>query len=196
MDATQRTALYNWATAVTGLTVAWGRQGGPRPAYPFAQLDVRTDRQQGRGELRYSEPDSDGNVIVSACATWLATIQLSVYAKAPGYDQDSPPLQPARDYLRKARTSLRMPSVLTALATAGLGLADAGGVVDFDIDDGDRWLSAAAFDLSVGYAVNDSDPTPITYIEAVALGATLTRPDDTTNTSPSGTYPDPTNPVT
>lgn len=169
---TWRKALYDWLHESTGLAVSWARQGGPRLPYPHGILDVIAEAQIGHDEVRRTLDVDSGKLVPTVYGNRVVTVQASIYTIQPGSTSTAP--MPAREYLSRARTALRMPNRADAFRAVGLGLNQALGTVQLDDNDGDRWLSVAIMDVTFNLTSTYTDPLVVDdYIETVESAGTL-----------------------
>ena len=143
------------------------------------RLNFMSSRDLGVDELRY-EQDTDLPAGEDFVPTVSGNRQLTLSLLLQSRDQRAECT--ARWHLEKLRTSLRKPSVKTALRAAGLAYTTAESVVQLDRHVDDRWESQASLDIHFNAVVNERDTDEAgSYVDKASIAATLTAPDGVTD---------------
>ncbi|RKI39170.1 hypothetical protein D7Y27_22430 [Corallococcus sp. AB004] len=166
-------ALLAWVQEGTGVPCALVPQNGfAQPAgAAYATLRLTTLRPSGGAvltqEVDMSRPGEEVEVTASSLVEVVAAVQ--VFEDLPkGVARAL-----AVERLARARQRLELPGVLGRLAEAGLGLLDAGVVLDITGVAGVAWQSRASLEVRL-YAV-ESAAERTTFIETVGVSTPLQR---------------------
>lgn len=176
--ATIQNAVQAWFTSATGIVTIWADQNAPRPAYPFAVLNVISETALGQDEVRYTLNAATGKLDPVVCGNRLLTVSCQVHTRTPA------PNTSPRHYLSLARTSLKKSTVLDALKIAGLAVVRAESVQINDQDVEGAWVYVGLMDIQFAAADNVAD-TSSDYIETVQATGEF-PPSDLTINGPWG----------
>lgn len=160
-------ALRNWVANQTGLTTIWMNPNAPRPAKPYATIQLISSPDIG---LPYtSEPDDTGSGTIRIQRE--VTVSVQIYEEVTNND-------PRAAYLRAIalRDSLYLPSVRDTLATDGWGLRGIDLLADTPQQVGDGWEPRATFDARFGVAVDQTDDLGL--IETAEITGTVESGDE------------------
>lgn len=177
MSTPLKNAVRQWAATGTGIPlerVFWSKQNATRKAYPYVTLNVIADVTVHRDEKRKEE--QGGRIVTTIYENKLVTVQVKVVNLAAGSDAVPPPT--ADSFMSRARIMLKTDGQEAAFEAAGIALNNTGGLVDLDDQDGERWLSVCAMDVSFNAVESYTDPVSNDYVETAEL--TGTDPDDET----------------
>lgn len=160
----------------TGLTSV--RFGGESSAWRndvYVDLSLRSPVALGIDEYRtdYAATDPDDVAAVCGIRTFVLSVRIEAVDHIDGADSPG-------HYAGLLRTRLRRPTILAALAAAGIALARIEKTVEQSFVAEDRAYSLSVTDVLVSVAETDPDTTadPSDYIESVTVDSdTLDDPD-------------------
>lgn len=164
-------AIRTWVVTHTGFAgdkVIWLNQAAPRPAKPFATLQILQDGQPLAQEQEFHKYDADDERIdVIVHAPKKMTVQVQVYSGMQTQASDAV----ARRILLSVLAAARMPSQQDLFAAAGVAYIGHEPVQALDDQTGDRWERRAAADVHFTYEAatkDDGDATSgLQWIETV-----------------------------
>jgi len=177
--ATLQDGLKAWFAAGSGLQVFWMNDQGPMNDRPYGTLQIISTRTIAEDEMNYefsTIPDPDGLIpIVSGYRLMTVTCQIITRNQSGN--------NIALTYLEKARTSLRLPRLRSALATAGLAVVETHPTVMLDGVFDKRWESRASFDVVFGMVQNIAytDEAGEDWIEQTEISSDLEPTDDSSS---------------
>lgn len=185
--ATILTGINTWAAGeLTGYTVRWANQNPARPVYPFAVLNVISERQLGQDEQRYTY-NSGTNMLdptVSGLRAFMVSLQLhakpSTLPTTSATDHAAHPRAKASNL----RASLSKQAVLDALSIAGVAVIAAQNMQSLDREVEGEWIRIAQLDVEFAAAANVADSAS-SYIETVNSTGSF-PPSNVTVTGPWG----------
>ena len=134
-------ALRQWVADESGLVAIWMHPDAPRPAKPYASLQVSSVQRVGRSYI--GPVDADGDAVISHDRE--AVVSVSIYEST-----DNPDPRSALERAEDLRDSLEKPSVRGTLAANGWSLravellTDAPQLIDT------KWEPRAVFDVRFG----------------------------------------------
>lgn len=168
---TLENAIQAFFVAASGLTVIWGNQAGPRPAYPYGTVSIISGPTPvGIDELRtvaadppVAIPDEGG--VLSAVGNRDITVSFQVFGPAGSVA----PTAHARSYAAAVVAAFELPLYGDALKLAGVAIRE---IIPINLPDrqvADSWQSRAAVDVRFGIVSEVSQP--IHVIESVEVNA-------------------------
>ncbi|HKL77614.1 MAG TPA: hypothetical protein VJ985_04510 [Gammaproteobacteria bacterium] len=159
-------ALRQWVADRTGLTAIWQHPNAPRPARPYASLQVINS---ARVALPYTTPpDAEGTVDVQAQRE--VTISIQIHEAADTADPRA-----ALQRAESLRDSLELPGVRDYLAANGWALRDTELLADTPELVDTAWEPRATFDARFGHTVTQSDDAGL--IESAEVTGTVESGD-------------------
>jgi len=159
-------ALRQWVADRTGLTAIWQHPNAPRPARPYASLQVTSSARVG---LPYTTPPAtDGAAEVQAQRE--VTISIQVHEAADTADPRA-----ALERAESLRDSLELPGVRDSLAANGWALRDTELLSDTPELVDTAWEPRATFDVRFGHTVTQSDDVGL--IESAEITGTVESGD-------------------
>lgn len=175
--AAQKEALLSWFASSAGITAIWANDGSPRPAYPYGVLNIIGDSvaaEDYRWEHNQDLPAGEDmeltirqdREIVLSCQCW---------TKPGSYDST------AHHHLDLARRSLAFPSVLRALHSEGIAVAQRlTNILDISSEVNGQRLMGAAMDVMLNVATTAKPVTErSSYIDEVQGEVALETPPNT-----------------
>lgn len=178
----QLDAIHAWMAAATGIACIWANDGGPRPAYPYAQMNLIADVGAAEDHRwTYNDQNPVGQEMeLDIRIDRELTLSLQTFAK-PG-----PHTQSAHHYMDLAKRSLAYPSHLKTLRDANLAPADIPrSITDLSGEVNGEMLLRAGMDLMLNTVTTDSPASERQpYIDKVQGQITYERPDETTKVDP------------
>ena len=144
----QRQGLFDWLSAVTGITTIWKRPNAPRPARPFVTLEMMAP--EGVNMDYHSSPDDAGDETITGNHEF--TVNAEIFGLAsPGGDN------PAHTLAKQIGSSLQKRSVLDSLKSAGLAPFDTPNVTDLSQIDNVDFQSRALVESRFRIGLQDTD---------------------------------------
>lgn len=184
--ATHQTAIETWVGDQLGIPVSWQAEQQLFQTKPRARLNIISVSDLGVDQVRWAY-DSEavaGEELVPA-VTGLRNLTLSVLVESRSQTASGA----ARYYLEKLRTSIRKPSVMDALHTAGLALQTIESIQVLDEEIDGRLESRASLDFLFGVAVEESDATEAgAYVESADVTATIYDAEDNNKGWPEANF--------
>lgn len=156
------------------VTAQFRHQQGGWQGKARARLQFISSRDLGTDELRWAtdvgEPAGSDH-IPTVNGNRLLTLSILMQTRDQRHDKT------ARYYLEQLRTSLRKPSVKTALYAAGLAYATSETIQNLDRWVDDRWESQAQMDIHFNAVAIDRDTAEgASYVDTVIHSATIETP--------------------
>lgn len=141
-------ALVAWLTEATGCAVRLANQTAPRPAYPYATIQIDGPVVVGVDEKRTKPAGNDVDLTTRGERT--ITVQVNVYVQQRGGDYDHS--QSALALASKAQSSLYLGESLATLRAAGLALRELGAIRDLTFLQDTAFVERRQFDVRLGLA--------------------------------------------
>ncbi len=172
-------AVKAWAEAQTGLTIIWGKESAPQPAYPYGWLRLITGPNPigSIDEVRLSTDlgqDPGEEVLQQVVGQRRAVVSLQILNrrdKAAAYDVTEDPAS----LMAQAQASLRLPTVIAAFDAAEVAVLTVGAIVDLSGLEGDKdFTDRRQMDTVFGLAFEVSERTG--YIERALVTSDLGAP--------------------
>ncbi len=162
-----QTALYQWATQVSGRDVVWAKQETnlPQPKRPFIQLDIMGVLKVGEDGLTsvFNEDAPEGQQFQQdQYGTRRVRLEVQVFARATGKLGES-----AMAIAQDLNDSLGNPMYRQILVNAGLGVADVAEVQDLAQIEQSQFAGRASFDITLEGAATKQGANKGQFIERV-----------------------------
>lgn len=167
-----RDALVKWVSDVTCLTVVWGNQSAPQPAYPYVSL-LTTPGATDLGVHDDEQWTEDGDIQYVGQREFGLSAQVHV-----GPPDNVDPDYDAEMIAHVLASSTSMPSVRQNLAAAGLALRDRGQPQRIDLVVGAEWIARQIVEFRFGIvSVLNPLTTPaldaVGYFDKIRVSSTI-----------------------
>lgn len=173
-------ALYDWINGVTGLAAIWAEQDAPQPPYPYASINITAGPTKVAGQDEQRITYDGGQPLGQEIGIEVAGLrELTLSCQIHVRQLDATPSSHARDLMTRAQSSLGLPSVIAALAVAGLSVIEEGPVQNVSEVVEDTWISRAMMDVRFGLAASVEERTG--YIKDVEMDPLYKKPDGATD---------------
>lgn len=167
-------ALVAWIRAASGLpesAVLLANQKATQPALPFIELKLSPPRRSfsSRPSVVQSYDGSapaGQEIALTAVFEIEITVQLQAFTDPTSGDSD------ARSLLQQVHDSLGLESTLQPLRDVGLGLSDAGDIVDLTALANTKFQGRAALDIV--FITSSEAVEKNTYVATIGLTSTVT----------------------
>lgn len=173
-------AIQTWFSTWTGLVVVWENE--PRPAIlrhnGYGILAVTTVVGLGQDFVQYSEGTDPNDQLPTVVGQRLFTVSCRVVSRSQAANKTG------KYFLERARSSLKLPSVISTFTAAGIAIVSADKTVEIGSPFDDRVESSASFELTLGTTASLADSEDEGTIGTIALTSELE-----TDTGPVPTPP-------
>lgn len=167
--ATLQDAIKDWFATWTGLVVVWENE--PRPTIlrhqGFGILAVTTIQNVGQDFVQTSEGSDPNDLLPTVVGQRIFTVSCRVVSRS------HTPNLTGKHFLERARSSLKLPSVLTAFQEAEIAVVSCSPTVEIAAKWDDRMESVASFELTLATVSTLADSEDLGTIGTIELSSTI-----------------------